>query len=100
MTTITGIFRGGRVELDGPPPDWEDGSRVTVAKPQAAVEAIDITGDSPEAIAAWIVHFDELHASVEGSAFPDELERILAESKAQELARWDEHGRRSEGLCP
>ncbi len=84
MTTITGIFRGGRVELDGPPPDWEDGSRVTVAKPQAAVEAIDITGDSPEAIAAWIVHFDELHASVEGSAFSG---RTGADSRRVESAR-------------
>ena len=95
MTTITGIFRDGRVELDGPPPAWEDGSPVTVMKPEVADEPIDITGESSEAIAAWIVHFDRLHTSVAGSTFPEELERILAEDKAKELARWDEHTERN-----
>lgn len=100
MTTITGIFRNGRIELDGPPPDWADGSAVTVAKPDRIDEQIDITGDSPEAIAAWIAHFDELHSSVADSTFPEELERILAEDKVEELARWEEEHRRQQDIFP
>ena len=94
MTTITGIFRNGRVELDGPVPDWAEGSTVTVTKPETAADDIDITGDSPEAIAAWIAWFDKLHASLGESTFPEELDRILADAKAEELADWDSSNQR------
>ena len=89
MTIITGIFRNGRVELDGPVPDWAEGSTVNVTKPETAADTIDITGDSPEAIAAWIAWYDKLHASIGDSTFPEELDRALAEAKAEELANWE-----------
>ncbi len=99
MTAIAGIFRNGRVELVGPIPDWADGTAVTVMHPEPTDE-IDITGDSPEAIAAWIAWYDRLHKSNEDSTFPEELERNLAESKVEQLKSWEEHGKRIEGLFP
>ena len=100
MTIITGIFRNGRVELDGPVPDWAEGSTVTVTKPETAADDIDITGDSPEAIAAWIMWYDKLLAIPKSEAAAVELEQILNDSKAEELARWEEDGKRIEGLFP
>ena len=82
MSTITGIFRSGRVELDGPPPDWAEGSPVTVAKPDQAEGEIDITGDSPEAIAAWMAWYDEFLELPRSEAAADELELILGQRKA------------------
>ena len=99
MNTIAGIFRNGRVELVGPIPDWADGTAVTVTQPEPTDE-IDITGDSPEAIAAWVAWYDELHKSNKDSTFPEELERILAESKVEQLKSWEAHGKRIEGLFP
>lgn len=90
MTIITGIFRNGRVALDGPVPDWAEGSAVTVTKPESVTDHIDITGDSPEAIAAWIAWFDKLHALLGESTFPEELDRVLAVSKAEEMMLWEQ----------
>ena len=99
MSTVTGTLRNGKVELHGPPPPtWTDGKEVVVSEPTAA--EIDITGDSPEAIAAWLKWFEELHASIQDSKFPDELEKLLREDKAQELALWDERSKKIEGLIP
>ena len=100
MTTITGIYRDGRVELDGPSPDWADGSPVTVANPEVAAAPLDITGDSPEAIAAWMVWHDEFLALARSESAAEELERILAENKAEELALWPAQMKRIEGLFP
>jgi len=100
MTTITGIFRDGRVELDGPPPAWADGSPVTVMKPEVAAEPIDITGDSPEAIAAWMVWYDEFLTLPRCESAAEELERILAENKAEQIALWPEHSKHVERLFP
>lgn len=98
MSAVTGTFRGGKIELHGPPPaDWVDGSEVSVQMTPPADE-IDITGDSPEAIAAWIKAMEELHKMTAGSTFPEELEAFLAEDKRQELARWEEDGKRAEGI--
>lgn len=100
MTTITGVFRNGRVELDGPVPDWAEGSAVTVTKPESVTDDIDITGDSPEAIAAWIAWYDKLLAIPKSEAAAIELEQILNDSKAEQKARWEEDGKRIEGLFP
>ena len=77
MTTVSGIYRNGRVEFDDPVPTWADGSPVAVTEPDTTATGIDITGDSPEAIAAWIAWYDDLHKAVAGSTFPDELEHIV-----------------------
>ncbi len=66
MTTITGIYRNGRVEFADPVPTWADGSPVAVSEPETAPSGIDITCDSPEAIAAWIAWYDELHDWIRG----------------------------------
>jgi hypothetical protein len=87
MSAVTGTFRGGKIELHGPPPaDWVDGTQVSV-EPTPTTGEIDLTGDSPEAIAAWIKWYDDLHKSGIGAAFAEELETILAEDKRQELIR-------------
>jgi len=98
MSAITGTFRNGKIELHGPPPtDWVDGTEVSVSPREPAGE-IDITGDSPEAIAAWIKAMEELHKLTAESTFAEELEAVLAEDKRQELARWEEESKRAEGV--
>jgi hypothetical protein len=98
MSAVTGTFRNGRIELHGPPPaDWVDGTEVSVDVTSPAGE-IDLTGDSPEAIAAWVEAMAEVHKLTAGSTFPEELEAILAEDKRQELARWEEESKRAEGV--
>ena len=59
-----------------------------------------ITGDSPEAIAAWIMWYDKLLAIPKSEAAAIELEQILNDSKAEQKARWEEDGKRIEGLFP
>lgn len=98
MSAVTGTFRNGKIELHGPPPaDWVDGTEVSGELTPTPGE-IDITGDSPEAIAAWMKVMEELHKMTADSTFPDELEAFLAESKKEELARWDESCKRIDGL--
>lgn len=98
MSAITGTFRNGKIELHGPPPaDWVDGTEVSVEMTPPAGE-IDLTGDSPEAIAAWIKCYDDLHKSGIGSTFSEELAAVLAEDKKEELAKWDEHNKKLDGL--
>ena len=81
MSAGTGTFRGGKIELHGPPPaDWVDGTEVT-GELTPATEEVDITGDSPEAIAAWIKWYDDLHQSAVGSKFAEEVEAFVLEAK-------------------
>jgi hypothetical protein len=96
MSAVTGTFRNGKIELHGPPPaDWVDGTEVS-GQLTPTTGDIDLTGDSPEAIAAWIEAMAELHKMTAGSTFSEELEAILAEDKRQELARWEEESKRAE----
>ena len=98
MSAITGTFRNGKIELHGPPPaDWVDGTEVSVEMTPSTGE-IDLTGDSPEAIAAWIKWMEDLHTMTAGSTFPEELEAFLAEQKKEELAQWDKMCKRIDGL--
>ena len=97
MSTIAGIFRNGRVELVGPIPDWADGTAVTVTQPEPTDE---ITGDSPEAITAWIAWYDRLLAMPKSQAAGEEMQQILDTRKAEQKAMWDVHGKRIEGLFP
>jgi hypothetical protein len=98
MSAVTGTFRNGKIELHGPPPaDWVDGTEVSVEMTPTTGE-IDLTGDSPEAIAAWLKWYDEFTATTVDSTFPEELEAFLAEEKREELARWDAYCKRIDGL--
>ncbi len=98
MSAVTGTFRGGKIELHGPPPaDWADGTEVSV-EPTPTVEDIDLTGDSPEAIAAWIEAMEELRVlAAEAPDAGEELQRILAERKAENKAMWDQYVKRVDG---
>ncbi len=99
MHTLIGRVRNGHIELDDPLPSrWPEGSRVSLTIAETPEEELDITGDSPEALAAWIDYYDKLHAQLAGSKFPEQLERILAEAKAKELATRDTYDRKIEGL--
>jgi hypothetical protein len=98
VSTVTGTFRGGKIELHGPPPaDWVEGGEVSVEMTTPTGE-IDLTGDSPEAIAAWIKWYDDLHKSGIGSAFAEEVGAVLAEEKKKELAGWDAYCKRIDGI--
>ena len=60
MSAVTGTFRNGKIELHGPPPaDWVDGGEVSVEMTPPS-DGIDLTGDSPEATAAWVEAMAEL----------------------------------------
>jgi hypothetical protein len=99
MHTTTGRVHNGHIELDAPLPGrWPEGSRVSLTIADTPEEVLDITGDSPEAIAAWIAYYDTLHAQLAGSTFPEQLERILADAKAEELATREAYDRKIEGL--
>ncbi len=144
MSIVSGTFRGGKIELHGPPPDdWVEGTEVSVsavptpgeidfslpvppdnqprethlgsddvsyclppdsqlwsklAAHERPAGEIDLTGDSPEAIAAWIKWYDDLHKSGIGSPFAEELAAVLAVDKKEELAMWDEHNKKLDGL--
>ena len=100
MSTITGKFRNGGIVLDGPMPDWVEESEVIVQKPDSANDTIDINGDSPEAIAAWIAWYDDLLALPKSEEAAEELDRILAARKAEQKELWNEQNRRVEGLFP
>lgn len=98
MSAIDGTFRNGKIELHGPPPaDWVDGAEVSVS-PVATPGEIDITGDSPEAIAAWLKWYDEFLRLPRSAEAGDELQRILDERKAENKAMWEQHVKRAEGL--
>lgn len=97
MSAITGTFRDGKIELHGPPPaDWVDGTEVSVESKTPAGE-IDLTGDSPEAIAAWVEAMAEVHKlAAEAPDAGEELQRILAERKAENKAMWERYVKRVE----
>ena len=62
MTSITGIWQGGHIVLDGVA-DWPDGCRVHI-EPLSMDETIGLSEkqwrDSPEAIAEWIQWYESL----------------------------------------
>ena len=92
MSTITGKLRNGGIVLDGPLPDWVEESDVIVQKPDTATDAIDINGDSPEAIAAWIAWYDDFLALPKSEGAADELEMILDTRKAEQKELWKGQG--------
>lgn len=100
MPTITGIFRNGRVELDEPLPDWANGSAVTVLKPDTATDEIDITGDSPEAIAAWTAWYEDFSALPRNEIAANELEQILAVRKDEQKTMVSKQNKCIDGLFP
>lgn len=100
MSVVRGIYRDGKIELRTPPPDWEEGAEVGGTLEPVTPGEIDITGDSPEAIAAWLKWFDDFQALPRDEGAADEMERILRERKEEQKALWEQHGKRIEGLTP
>jgi hypothetical protein len=97
MSSVTGTFRGGKVELDRPPPDWEEGTEVEVSK-RSSSPLLGMRDEdwptTPEGVAAHLALMD---ATPIGFLAPhDEAEWQLAkrEQKEWELARWEEHAER------
>ena len=100
MSIATGIWRSGRIDLLSPPPsEWSDGDELSVLHSGHRL-GIDIRDDSPEAVAAWVAWYDALDASIGKTSFPEELERLLSEEKAAELAAWEVNGHRIETVFP
>jgi hypothetical protein len=89
MHVLSAHIRNGRIELDGPlPPNWSEGQRVslTITEP---TEPLDITGDSPEAIAAWLKWYEEFRALPRDEAAAEEMDKILISRKAELKAQWE-----------
>jgi len=102
MSRIAAHIRNGRIELDEPlPADWPDGTSITVGKADADDDDLDITGDSPEAIAAWLAWHTEFQALPRNEDLGLEMEQILnerrKEGKAQVAARWKLEEEQSQG---
>jgi hypothetical protein len=96
MTKITGVYRNGVIELLGPaPPDWNEGRQVDIPCGET-----DLTGDSPQAIAAWAEEMRQIHAQLSNDGFYEEVQQALNRSKAEELAMWDQSNARLEQLEP
>ena len=100
ITTVTGKYRNGGIVLDGPTPDWDEDCEVIVQNPNVANGEIDITGESPDAIAAWLAWYEELRAEPKSEEAIVELEQILSARKVELQELWKEQGRRVEGFFP
>jgi hypothetical protein len=99
MHTVTGHIRNGHIELDDPLPSrWPEGSRVSLTIAETPANELDITGDSPEAIAAWIAWYHDFRALPRNTADADELQDILNQRKAELKAQFESQSRRAEGL--
>ena len=85
VTKITGIYRNGVIVLISPvPTDWVDGREVLIPS-----EQVDLTGDSPESIAAWEEEFRQIHAMLVDDDSYEKLRDSLAKNKAEDIARWN-----------
>jgi hypothetical protein len=81
MSAVRGIYRDGKIGLRTPSPEWADGTEVGGTLEPVTSTEIDITGDSPEAIAAWLKWFDEFQAMPVAEEAADELGQILRDIK-------------------
>ena len=61
---------------------------------------IDINGDSPSAIAAWIAWYDSLLAMPKSDEAAEELHAALAAQKREQKTLSVEHEKRVDGLFP
>jgi hypothetical protein len=98
MPTVLAYYRNGAVELDGPvPAEWTDGAGLRIDL-EPAESGIDITGDSPEAIAAWLKWYEEFAALPRDEEAILELEEILRRNKEEGKAMFEAHCRSAEEL--
>jgi hypothetical protein len=81
MSAVRGIYRDGKIELRTPSPEWADGTEVGGTLEPVTTTEIGITGDSPEASAAWLKWFDEFQTLPRDEGAADELEQILRDIK-------------------
>jgi hypothetical protein len=102
MTTIKAVVRNGRIEVDTPL-NLPEGTELTIPIPDpsepSGVREED-GSDSPEAIEAWLRWYDSLDPL---ELTPEERaawEMARQEQKEFELAQWEQHSKRLEGLFP
>ena len=90
MSAIRGRVTDGKIDLPAPA-DWPEGT-VVVVRPLK--DEIGITEEdwpkTPEAIAAWIGWLDSLQPFLTPEE-EAEWRKALAEQKAFELSKWEEH---------
>lgn len=86
MSAIKAIVKDGRIELQAPP-DWPDGTEVTI-HPQLAEDTFGIREEdwpeTPDAIAEWLTWYDTLEPLI----FTDE-ERVAWEANRQARKEWE-----------
>ena len=98
MSAVLAHYRNGAVELDGPPPtEWPEGAELRIEF-EPTENGIDITGDSPEAIAAWLKWAEEFFSLPRDEEAALELEAILKANKEANKAMWAEQVRRAEAI--
>lgn len=102
MITMRGHIANGTVQFDEPlPADWPDGTKIE-ARLAAPLEYEQMTEENwpttPEGIQDWINWLDGLEPFLETEEEEKDFQRALEEQKAWELANWDAHVKKIEGL--
>lgn len=72
MKTLKGHIQGGQIHIDDSlPTDWPEGATVLLTLNPEDANDIDITGDSPEAIAAWMKWYEQLREEAQKADFAE-----------------------------
>lgn len=102
MTTITGVVRNQRIEVEGPI-NLPEGTVLTIPIPFGSkpLGQGDSDGaDSPEAIEAWIRWYDALEPLDFTPAERAAWRMARQEQKDFELSQWDNRSKAIEGGYP
>ena len=101
-TTLTGIFKDGRIILDEQA-NWPEGCRVVVIR-EPAVQVLGLgdeeQGDDPESIARWIASFDAIPPLEMTPEEEADWRAAREANKSYEIATFDERAKRIEALFP
>lgn len=104
MQSIRGHVNNGAIRFDSPiTADWSEGTEI-VARPAMPEEVEQMTEENwpttPDAIEAWIKAVNELEPFLKTEEEEREFQKALDEQKAWELANWDVHMKKLDGLFP
>jgi hypothetical protein len=98
MTKIRGRFIDGKVVLEGPPPDWEEGLELDIGPHRNGTSEendIDEPMETPEEIEAWIAAMDAippLKMTPEEEAEFNEWNRKIGEYSKEAMRKQFEFG--------
>jgi len=102
MTVIEGTYKNGQVILDAAT-SWPEGSRVRIELLPAA-DGLGMTeeeqGDDPESIARWLAEFEAIPPLQMTGEEEAAWQAARQAQRDYELARFEERGKRIEGLMP